>query len=214
VPAHPIRLVVAARSSDIHRRVRAALSNGGIDVVGAQAAVDELSPELLMAASIVLIEAGELKPPETKQIRAFARGRAQPFLILAGGADEKTVRRAMAAGAAGVVRKADLERTLEPAVHAALAGLACFPLDVRIPSVTPVLTTREKQILAMVVLGMSNAEIGRRLQLTESTIKSHLSSCYAKLGVRGRNEATAAILDPTDGFGMGILHISDPKSQS
>jgi DNA-binding NarL/FixJ family response regulator len=142
------------------------------------------------------------------------RGGGAPVLLLAPGADEGTVRRAMSVGAAGVVRRADLEATLEPALRAVVAGLACFPRGVRMPSVKPVLTTREKQILGMIVLGMSNADICSRLHLSESTVKSHLSSSYAKLGVRSRNEAAAAILDPTDGLGMGILHISDPSESN
>ena len=74
-----------------------------------------------------------------------------------------------------------LQRALEPAIRAVVAGLACFPLEVRASTVKPVLTNREKQILAMVVLGMSNADIARRLHLTESTVKSHLSAGYTKL---------------------------------
>ena len=58
-------------------------------------------------------------------------------------------------------------------------------------------------------MGFSNAEIARKLFVTEATVKSHLSSSFAKLGVRSRAEATARILDPEHGLGTGILAISD-----
>jgi DNA-binding NarL/FixJ family response regulator len=40
-------------------------------------------------------------------------------------------------------------------------------------------------------------------------VKSHLSSSFSKLGARSRSEATALILDPATGLGMGILTIVD-----
>ena len=59
----------------------------------------------------------------------------------------------------------------------------------------------------LVVMGFTNSQIGSRLFLAESTVKSHLSSAFSKLGVRSRSEAAALILDPEESFGMGILGI-------
>jgi DNA-binding NarL/FixJ family response regulator len=206
----PIRLGLVAESPDMPGRVSATLKNRGF-VLQTVSSLDELADGDMDNLALLLIERAKLSSPQRHELRALSSGGAERrFLILSAAADEKVVRRAMSVGAAGVIRQADLEATLESAVRAILAGLACFPLDVPAPSVKPILTTREKQILGMVVLGMSNADIARRLYLAESTVKSHLSVSYAKLGVRGRNEAAAVILDPTDGFGIGILHISDP----
>jgi DNA-binding NarL/FixJ family response regulator len=60
----------------------------------------------------------------------------------------------------------------------------------------------------MLVRGFTNAEIAARLYLAESTVKSHLSSAYTKLGVRSRRDAATMILDPGQGLGPGILAIS------
>jgi DNA-binding NarL/FixJ family response regulator len=51
------------------------------------------------------------------------------------------------------------------------------------------LSSRQREVLGYVVEGLSNAEIGRRLYLSESTIKQHLRSAYKLLGVSNRTEA-------------------------
>src|SRR5918993_1122643 len=55
------------------------------------------------------------------------------------------------------------------------------------------LTARQREILEMVVEGLSNAEIAGRLYLSESTIKQHLRAVYKELGVRNRTEAAKTV---------------------
>ena len=56
----------------------------------------------------------------------------------------------------------------------------------------------------MVVTGLTNSQIADELFLAVSTVKSHLSSAFSKLGVSSRSEAAAVILDPERGRGLGI----------
>lgn len=56
------------------------------------------------------------------------------------------------------------------------------------------LTPREKEILACVAIGMRNSEIASELHVAESTVKSHLTSAYLKLGVSNRTQAAIATL--------------------
>jgi DNA-binding NarL/FixJ family response regulator len=58
----------------------------------------------------------------------------------------------------------------------------------------PDLTRREQEILACVAIGMSNGEIASRLHVAESTVKTHLTSAYLKLGVKNRTQAAIATL--------------------
>ncbi len=68
---------------------------------------------------------------------------------------------------------------------------------------TPVesLTTREREVLALVADGLHNREIGARLGVSEHTVKFHLGAVFGKLGVSTRTEAVQK------GVRMGIVEI-------
>jgi DNA-binding NarL/FixJ family response regulator len=115
------------------------------------------------------------------------------------------IRAALASGVTGVVLEDELTSALGPCLQAVRAGQVCVPREHWRQIEPPVLSTREKQILGLVVMGYMNSQIAEQLFLAESTVKSHLSSAFGKLGVRSRNEAVNLILDPERGLGMGIL---------
>jgi DNA-binding NarL/FixJ family response regulator len=115
------------------------------------------------------------------------------------------VRAILSAGAAGVVLEEEMASALGPCLQAVRVGQVCVPRQHWRQIAPPALSSREKQILGLVVMGYMNSQIAERLFLAESTVKSHLSSAFGKLGVRSRNEAVSLILDPERGLGMGIL---------
>ena len=67
--------------------------------------------------------------------------------------------------------------------------------DDRPPPSLSSLTEREREILTLLTRGLSNAELGAQLYLSEPTIKTHLSSIFRKLGVRDRVQAVIAAYD-------------------
>jgi DNA-binding NarL/FixJ family response regulator len=125
--------------------------------------------------------------------------------VVCAGIQRWGIRAALTAGAAGVVLYDDLDSALGPCLQAVQAGQTCVPRGHWRQIQPPALSSREKQILGLVVMGYMNSQIAEQLFLAESTVKSHLSSAFAKLGVRSRNEAVSLILDPERGLGIGIL---------
>ncbi|HKA56248.1 MAG TPA: response regulator transcription factor [Candidatus Binatia bacterium] len=102
---------------------------------------------------------------------------------------------ALRAGARGLVFKRFAIETLMTAMHAVMEGHVWLPpalqaeLTVRLREPTGVsLTRREREIVRHVALGLHNAEVAERLQVTEGTVKTHLNNIFQKLGIRDRVE--------------------------
>jgi DNA-binding NarL/FixJ family response regulator len=130
-----------------------------------------------------------------------------PLVVVSVGIDS-WLRRLMRAGAMGFVHEDQVERALAPTVSAVVAGQTAIPLSLAHHVRESALSHRERQILELVALGFTNTEIARRCFLAESTIKTHLSAGFRKLGVHSRKDAAALILDPDGGFATGILGLA------
>jgi DNA-binding NarL/FixJ family response regulator len=110
------------------------------------------------------------------------------------------VRRAIRAGADAVVVQDELGVTLVPALRAVAAGLSAIPTHLREAAEGPALSHREREVLRLAIAGNTNSEIAGALYLAQSTVKSHLSSAYRKLGAGSRTDAASLILDPDSGL--------------
>lgn len=103
-------------------------------------------------------------------------------------------RKAMAAGAAGFVSRSEsVERLLETCVAVA-KGQMVFPfLDIRSLKQDPIesLSPREKTLLEALSKGLTNRELARDLEISENTVKFHLSNLFEKLDVKNRAQAIA-----------------------
>jgi NarL family two-component system response regulator LiaR len=114
--------------------------------------------------------------------------------------EEMLVQKALQAGAisyllknvsadelAAAIRAAHVGRsTLAPEAAEALIHAAAQP-----PAPGFDLTARERDVLELMIKGLSNVDIAERLVVSQSTIKTHVSSILAKLGVSSRTEAVA-----------------------
>jgi DNA-binding NarL/FixJ family response regulator len=159
-------------------------------------------------AAVVLACAAE---DAAAEIEALQAGNA-PIVVVLPSARPVDLRAAVVAGAAGVVEERSAEVALVATLGAALAGQLVLPSTARTAVAPPPLSRREKQVLGLVVLGLSNADIASRLHVTEATVKSHLTAGFRKLGVRTRSAAAARILDPREGLGIGILSLTEPDA--
>ena len=105
------------------------------------------------------------------------------------------LRRALRAGANAAVEASQVETGLALAVRAACAGLVVVPEAMRERLDPPALSPREREVLALAAEGSTTGEIATQLTVSLGTVKRHLSSCFAKLGVENRSEALALLLD-------------------
>lgn len=145
---------------------------------------------------------------ELRSLDALRTRHAGPLVAVLRDAPAPVGARAVLTRLEGAVMLADVPDRLSTTVAAVAAGQLCHPPALRDLARRPGLSPRERQILAMVVLDLSNADIARRLVVTESNVKGHLSSAFRKLGVSSRNEAIELILDADAGLGTGILRIT------
>ena len=114
--------------------------------------------------------------------------------------------RAVEAGAVGYLLKDASISELGNAIRAAARGETVLAPSVARRLVSHVrqprrdlLSGRETEVLALVARGLTNAEIGRQLSITEATVKTHLLRLFGKLGV---NDRTAAV---TSAIALGVI---------
>jgi DNA-binding NarL/FixJ family response regulator len=145
---------------------------------------------------------------EVAELLSLRERHEGPIVAILGEMPSARGARAVSALIEGSVLAEDLVRSLAVTLAAVAAGQCVVPRAIRQMLERPPLSPRERQVLAMVVLDFSNAEIARKLVVTESNVKSHLTSAFSKLGVTSRNAAAELILDHESGLGPGILRIS------
>ncbi len=187
-------------------RIGEVLGQQGLEFTVFDGVEDLPEPHTEATPALVVLWVDEAICPLATQIDSL-RGRVEqtPVLVICAGIERWEVRAALAGGVAGVVLEEEMADALGPCLQAVQAGQVCVPRQHWRQVEPPALSTREKQILGLVVMGYMNGQIAERLFLAESTVKSHLSSAFGKLGVRSRNEAVNLILDSERGLGMGIL---------
>jgi DNA-binding NarL/FixJ family response regulator len=106
--------------------------------------------------------------------------------------------RALKAGAYAYVLKGSVRRELLDTIRAVYLGHRRIPAEVASTLAAhrgdESLSQREVEVLALVAAGNSNKEIGRRLAITEETIKAHMKRIIAKLGANDRTHAVTLAL--------------------
>jgi DNA-binding NarL/FixJ family response regulator len=187
------------------RRIESVLADDGMIVEPRGLSVEELGHGTAADPDVLVVAFGRGITERDQQMRRMRKSLPHTYLVAIMPEDSRRgVRRALESGADGVVFEAEVEVALTLTVRAVLAGQTAVPAAGRHEVDRPTLSGREKQVLGMVVTGMSNKAIAAQLFLAESTVKCHLSSAFSKLGVRSRNEAADLILHSGAGLSLGL----------
>lgn len=205
-PVETKRVALVTPDAGLRRRTAEILAGSRNVLVVETGGLEDDARVIADARPGIVIHAERLPEDQRSMLRRFLPECRRVALV--NGEDAAVIAKLVKDGVSGIVRLDDLERALVPTIAAACAGQLAVPWNSRAAVSSPLLSKREKQVLAMLVMGFANAEIAAKLFLTESTVKSHLHSAYRKMAVRSRKEAVALILDPEVGLGTGILAIS------
>lgn len=143
--------------------------------------------------------------PENRSISSLLRtGEGPAQVLLADNLSRAELRHALHNGARAILGRDSSPQEITAAIAAAAAGLTALGLeqmDALLPTsperfesagvVGEQLTPREVEVLGLLAEGAGNKEIAQRLNLSEHTVKFHVSSILAKLGAATRTEAVA-----------------------
>jgi len=201
----PIRVLIVDDHPVVRQGLRVLLEvQDGIEVTGE--AGDGLAALTLTAEQAPDVVLLDLKLPgmdgltvltELRRAELGGAGTRAKILVLTSVTDPVAAGQAMRAGAAGVLYKDVDPDALVRAIravhdgHLLLAPEAAYSLlssKNQAPGLDA-LTVREREVLAELAKGRSNREIARALHVAEKTVKAHVSSVLAKLGVQDRTQA-------------------------
>lgn len=192
---------------------RLSLPGGALEVLqagdlGQAAAVLAEHPDVGLA----LLDLG--LPPDCHGVRTLERWRAMaphiPVVVLSADDRPDTIISAIDAGASGFIPKTVQAGVMQEALSRVLAGGVYLPplpamyamhdaddwdddLDDGLPRNAMGLSARQMDVLRLLVEGKANKEICRQLNLSESTVKTHLGAIFRKLKVNTRTQAVVAV---------------------
>ncbi len=200
--------IAGVDASYCRRLLQSLRSDNGSRPISTLAAGDDLPKQI--AASVPSVILFDLGPsPDAKGLAIVsALSRLAKTIVLAGTDDDALAVQALKAGAAGFCPRDTSTDLLRRAVQLVEAGEIWVGRRVMVrlidelalrtaamPTVTggEKLTPRERELVGFVAAGASNKDIARRLSISVSTVKTHLTSIFAKLGLSTRLELAVAV---------------------
>lgn len=191
--------------ADDHPLFRAALRQaverqlGAVRIVEAQDMAElEAAAQAHPEADLVLLD---LKMPGARGFSSliFLRGQhpAMPVVMVSAADEDAVIRRAMEFGAAGFLSKSSSMEAIGAAIAAVLAGDTAFPAiaasvngqDTDLAAKLESLTPQQFRVLMMLADGLLNKQIAFELNVSEATIKAHMTAIMRKLGIFSRTQA-------------------------
>lgn len=160
----------------------------------------------LQKLELALIDLGLPGCEGVDSLRAFRKAfPVVPAVVISCNEDPAVVQEALRLGAAGYLPKTSTPQLLIAALRLVRSGGVYLPPQAipagaiigrvrsRGEGAAATLTDRQADVLRLLMKGLSNREIARRLKITENTVKQHAHAAYFALGVSTRMEAVVAV---------------------
>ena len=151
----------------------------------------------------------DLRMPVIGGVEAISAIRAKfpdaRLIVLTTYDGDEDIYRSLQAGAKGYLLKDVFFEELETAIRTVHSGSRHIPAAIAMRLAERMassdLTSREMEVLELIVRGQSNKEIGATLAISEATVKSHINNILSKLGVTDRTQAVTTALQ------RGLVHL-------
>ncbi len=223
----PIKVVIADDHTLFREGIRRILSlEKDILVVGEASRGDEVTKVVERTKPDILLL--DLKMPKGDVVQTLLevneKNPATRVLILTAYSEDENILNAAKGGAKGYVLKGidfptllqamktihrgglwiDKEMPAADAFEEIAQGQINESTDVKYDNGIDALTKREKEILKLVAEGLTNEEIGKKIFISEKTVKTHLTNIFDKLKVNNRFKAALLIMGHTSGLDPSV----------
>lgn len=200
----PVRVAVIATSSQVRASLQTLVeANPALGFLGSATDVETLVDRL--AGSVPDVIVTDIEPDASGTLKTLVELRHAPsaLVVLSDAPDSDWILDALPPDATAVLPRNAMPAEIAASIEAVAAGLYVLSPEIlarllagRKPSRQTTssepfeaLTLREIEVLAMLADGLGNKEIARQLDISDNTVKFHLSSIFGKLGATNRTEA-------------------------
>ncbi|MCX5538001.1 response regulator transcription factor [Paraburkholderia sp. CNPSo 3076] len=200
----PVRVALIAASPQVRASLQTIVeADPALALLGSAADAETLAADL--AGSVPDVVLADIEPEAGDALKTLVDpGRAPPALVLLlDDPDSDAFLDELPTDATAILSRDVTPAEIVAAIEAAAAGLCVLSPDIlarllagrkplrQTASGGPfeALSLREIEVLAMLADGLGNKEIARQLDISDNTVKSHLSSIFGKLGATNRTEA-------------------------